>query len=300
MLRAQESDLDQVRKLMGEFKVRVTCKTDLTPAADQKPARRSDLWTFETGEVCPIVHYSRYLNTRPDFDGSFPALLSDMGLGFDGPMNNWYTGGVIRLFVKGVDILGARNADLVEVKDGAQGHLHLMWMLTDGGKAHIYLTAADGGMGMYAKIVVEGAADSPVRLNLTCYPGGFGPAYKAPSHRQVTTASASAEVPPGFVATATQPNPELTLATADDAIFYGDKYTDTGSLFLLMPTPRQSGRVMLSSYGVGTVLEYPAAAGPILLAFYQSDLVNATARENFLARQAAERQRLERTEFWPK
>ena len=293
-----EDDLEALRRLMGPLMaVKVETKATLSEAKDGVPPKRGDRWTFTTGGAALTIGYSRFLNQPPDFTGSYPSLANeDMGVGFDGgPFHYWYAGNAIRILINGQDIMQARPAKLAEATEGDPGRLRLVWDLTGGGELRMNFAVPDGGAGVYARIELAPAAPpvTSFQVRLTCYPGGFGPAYGHPSHRWALTAKGEAGVPKDFVQTADRPFPVLPLPAGESWVFYADKLQSRGSLGLvLLPEEQAAGEVRLSSYGVSTVLTYPPNARKLHLGFLAFDTANATAQQAFVASVAQEQRAL--------
>lgn len=282
-------DLDAVRALIGDFKVRIEHKSELTKSEDgSKPPLRSESWAFIAGGVHPTVRYSRYLNQPPDFTGSTPSLTGgDISIGLDGgPFGNWYRGGAIRVILDGQDVFAARPATRCDAREEASGHLRLVWELAQGRRLALHFTVPEDGRAVFARIDLEPGdkAIAQLEVHLTCYPGGFGPAYGLPSHRFAKTAGAAAEVPPGFTVSDTNPFPVVPIADGDDHVLYGDRVCSSSCLALLLNRAEHaSGQVNLSSYGVSTRLAYPPATRQIHLGFFASSLETASAEARFLA-----------------
>jgi hypothetical protein len=275
--------------------VRVTSKTTLTEAKDGAPPLRADQWDFASGAVTRTIRYGRYLNQPPEFSGTYPSLANeDMGVGFDGgSFGNWYRGNAIRVLVNGEDMMQARPAKLIEAVEGDPARLRLVWGLADGGELRLGFAVPDDGDGVYAQVELAPVtlAVSSFQVRLTCYPGGFGPAYGQPSHRWVATAKSEAEVARDFVRTADTAFPVLPLTAGEGWVFYADKLQNVGSLGLvLLPEEQVVGEVRLSSYGVSTVLTCPAGGRRLHLGFLAFDGANAAARQAFLAAIAQEQQ----------
>jgi hypothetical protein len=295
-----ENDLEALRRLMGPLMaVKVETKTTLTEAKDGTPPQRGDRWTFISGGAGLTVSYSRFLNQPPDFRGSYPSLANeDMGVGFDGgPFHYWYAGNAIRVMVNGEDIMRARPAKLTKAAEGDPGRLRLVWDLAGGGELRLSFAVPDGGAAVYARIELAPAtlAVSSFQVRLTCYPGGFGPAYGHPSHRWALTAKGEAGVPKDFVQTADNALPVLPLPAGEGWVFYADKLQSRGSLgLILLPEERAAGEVRLSSYGVSTVLTCPPNARTLHLGFLAFDTANAAAQQAFVA-SVTQEQRVLRT-----
>jgi hypothetical protein len=298
-------DLDTIRALIGEPRVKIEHRKDLVPSADAaKPPRQRDSWTFVAGGVNPTVCYSRYLNRPPDFTGTHLSLVGpDMGVGFDGgPFAHWYRGNAIRVLLDGRDLLAAAPASRMEMREATDGHLRLIWEGERARRLTLSFIVPRDGRAVFARLEVE-PGETPVErleVRLTAYPGGFGPAYNLPSHRYARTAQGLAEVPPDFRQSGDHPFPVLPLAPGGDWIFYGDRLCTSGSLALLLNADEQpSGEVKLSNYGVSTSLEYPAHTRRIHLAFFAYSLENTPAEQAFASELGQERAGLKSIPCWP-
>jgi len=299
----QAGDLDAVKALIGEIKVRIEHKEELTAAKDNHPPRKSESWTFQAGGVNPTVRYGRYLNRPPEFTGSYPSLTSgDMGIGLDGgPFHYWYAGNAIRVLLDGRDIFAEQPANRIETRERVNGHLRLIWELEEKWCIALNFTVPRDGRAVFARIDVEAgeAAIGRIEVKLTAYPGGFGPAYSLPSHRYVKTAVAAANVSPDFKVTAENPLPVVPFPEGEEWVFYGDKLCSSGSLALLVNrAEKPAGQVHLSSYGVATSLVYPAGTRQIHLGFFAYSIENEWAANAFLAELEAERTALTTIPFW--
>ena len=301
---ARAGDLDAVRALIGEVKVKIEHNEELTESEDgTKPPLKSEAWTFRTGGVSRTVRYSRYLNRPPDFTGAYPSLANhDMGVGLDGgPFGNWYRGNAIRVVLDGKDVLAQRPADRIEAQEGANGRLRFAWELENDRRLMLSFTVPKDGRAVFARVEIE-PGSSPlkgVELRLTCYPGGFGPAYKQPSHRYVRTARAFGDVPRDFERSEENPFPVVPLPAGEEWVFYGDRLRSKGSLALLVDRgEKRSGQVNLSSYGVSTSLVYPEDTRRMHLAFFAYSIENGPAEKAFLAGLARERAALTSIPFW--
>jgi hypothetical protein len=134
---------------------------------------------------------------------------------------------------------------------------------------------------------------SSFQVRLTCYPGGFGPAYGQPSHRWVQTAKGDAEVPRDFVKTGDSSFPVLSLPAGEGWVFYADRLQSRGSLGLvLLPEEQSAGEIRLSSYGVSTVLTCPAGTRVLHLGFLAFDTANAAAQQALVSSVADEQRAL--------
>ncbi len=296
--------LAAIRALIGEIKVRIEHKAEPAKSDDgTKPPRLADAWTFLAGGINPTVRYSRYLNRPPDFTGTHPSLVgSDMGIGLDGgPFGNWYRGNAIRVVLDGHDVFAERPASRAQVREAATGQLRLVWELDAGRQVTLSFTVPPDGRAVYIGVEVEPgtAALKQLAVRLTCYPGGFGPAYGLPSHRYARTATASGEVPSDFTPTAERPYPVVPIAGGDDWVFYGDRTTGNGGLGLLIGREgRVTGEIRLSNYGVTTALVYPEGTRRLRLGFFAYSIENEPAERQLLAELARERAALASSPFW--
>jgi hypothetical protein len=305
---AADDALAQVRQLVGDLRVAVRSTADLQPAVSNKPPCKSETWVFDCGAAQPAIHYGRFLNRPPDFTGQYPSLVSgDMGIGFGNSklgdaFGNWYGGNAIRVLVNETDIAAQQNAARIESASSEErGHLRMIWDLAGGGMLRLTFTVPADGRALYAQVDLAGAAltnPPALALALTCYPGGYGPAYKIPSHRVARTAGAEAGVPVDFSGTE---NPKLPIAAGQSWIFYEDRLASSGALGLVFPPEeRAAGSVTLSNYGQATRLSYPAGTTACRLAFYAFDTDNANAWQTFSAMVNQEAGALRTMPFWTK
>ena len=296
--------LDAIRALIGDLRVRIEHDEKLDEAADTtKPPRRSESWTFRAGGVNPTLRYSRFLNRPPEFEGTYPSLANhDMGIGLDGgPFRYWYSGNAIRVLLDGRDIFAERPATRIETQESDAGHLRLAWELGKARRIVLSFTVPPDGRAVFARVDIEPGASPAerVEVKLNCYPGGYGPAYKLPSHRYVKTARAAGEVPRDFVHTPGRGFPVVPFATGEDWVFYGDRLASSGSLGLLVNRGEiPSGQIRLSSYCVVTSLLYPADTRHIHLAFFAYSIENGPAEAALLAGLDKERAALTTIPFW--
>ena len=290
---APTDDLDALKQLMGDFTVKIEHKTEMTEGKEKVPPRQNDRWIFG-GPNGIIIRYSRYLNQPPYFTGQHPSLANhDMGVGFDnGFFGNWYRGNAIRVLINGADIFAQKPAKQLEAKEGANGYLRMAWELDKGGELILNFTVPEDGHAIYARVdIVPGELSiKDIQVRLNCYPGGFGPAYKLPSHRRVVTANGEWEVPRDFKPGPEKPFPAAPFEKGNEWIFYADKLQSAGSLGLIIDKEEcPSGRVRMSGYGQRTELNYPADTRQIHLAFYAFETENKTSREAFISSLDGER-----------
>jgi len=302
LARAQAPDLEALRRARGdEPDVRVEHEETTTLAADGKPPLKSEAWTFRTGLLSPMVRYSRYLNRPSDFAGSYPSLPnSDTGLGFDGyAWGNWYRGNAIRVLVNGRDVLAAQPATAVEWREGESGFLRLVWEFGEGTSLSLSVLVRPDGDGIYlrAELSPPGVPVDALQVQLTGYPGGYGPAYGLPSHRFVVTAQQEGDVPADYTGKAF---PKLPFTAGESWAYYADRLADTGSLGLVvLPAEKPSGEVRLSSYGIQTVLCYPPGTRDVHLGLHAYTIVNSSARQLFSEAVPADLEALRTLSFWP-
>ena len=301
---AQASGLDAVKALIGETKVRIEHEEKLGKADDAtKPPRKRDSWRFMAGGTNPTVRYSRYLNRPPDFAGPHPSLANhDMGIGLHGgPFRYWYSGNTIRVMLDGKDIFARQPATRIETREGVSGHIRFVWELVKGRRVVLGFTVPKDGRAVFARVDVD-PGSSPVEhieAKLHAYPGGYGPAYKLPSHRYVKTAKASGDVPRDFKPTAERKFPIVPFSKGEEWVFYGDKLSTSGSLALMVNREESpSGQVKLSSYCVVTSLVYPSDARHIRLGFFAYSIENEPAQKMFLSNLDKERVALTTMPVW--
>lgn len=297
------SDFDAVKKLMPGPLVKVESKINVEPASQGKPPFQADNWVFNCSGIQPEIHYNRYLNQKPDFDGTHPSLSpSDMGVGFGGgAFSHWYYNGAIRVLIDGVDVMAAKRADIIEQRSGNRGDLRLVWNLEDGGRLALYFIVPCDGRAIYAAVepFLPNRPLAKVQVTLVCYPGGFGPTYGIPSIRSASTKNSRVLVPREFKASETNLFPTLSLSPNDDYIFFADDYEGNGSLFLAFPqTDWAGGKVAVSNYGQATTLEMRSGTKLARLAFYASGMQNAPAREYFMHILSQEQKTISNILFW--
>jgi len=272
--RTRADDLEDVKRLIGNPYMPIVHKVTMTPKKDNVPPCRDDRWTFGGSEGV-VIHYNRYLNRPPDYQGQYASLASgDMGIGFDGwAFANWYRGSVIRVLINGADVIAAKPASQIKIQEGDYGRLRLAWEDEDG-KLVLNFTVPDDGHAIYAciEIIPTKLSIQSIELQLGCFPGGYEPAYNLPSERWVAMASGQWRVPKGFKPSENNPFPKASLAKGDEWIFYADALKDEGSLgLLLLREESPSGTIQLTNYGQRTELKYPANTRQIHLAFYAFD-----------------------------
>lgn len=295
-------DLDALKQLMGNFSVKIEHKTELTKGKDKVPPKKCDRWNFGVpGEV--TIWYTHYLNQPPDFTGQYPSLAnSDMGIGFDGDFfDNWYRGNTIRVLINGADIFAQKPAKQLEAKEGANGYLRMAWELDKGRELIMNFTVPEDGHAICARVEIAPGELSVtnIQVRLSCYPGGFGPAYGGLSHRWVVTANGEREVPKDFKPGPENPYPETPFKKGEDWIFYADKLQGKGSLGLLVKKEEwPSGKIWMSSYVQTTELNYPADTRRIHLAFYAFETENTYALKAFISSLDRERTALKGLPFW--
>lgn len=300
----QASELDAVKALIGEIKVRIEHQAELHKAADATmPPRKSESWEFKAGGVDPVVRYNRYLNRPPEFNGSYPSLVGvDMGVGLDsGPFGHWYRGNAIRVLLDSRDVFAEQPASRIETQEWVNGHLALIWELEKKRRVVLNFTVPKDGRAVFARVDVSPGetAIGRMEVKLTAYPGGFGPASSLPSHRYVKTVGAAADVPTDFKSTAANPFPVVPLSKGEEWVFYGDKLCISGSLALLVNRVEiPAGQVHLSTYGIVTSLVYPADTRHIHLGFFAYSIENEPAEKTFLAGLESERTALITIPFW--
>jgi len=297
--------LDALKKVMkDDLKVKIKHETKLKEGTETVPPMQSDSWQFNTGVSAPMVRYTRFLNRPPHFNGKYPSLAGhDMGIGFDGgSFGNWYRGNVLRLLVNDRDIFAAAPTDLIETEEGSNGHLSFIWELEKEGRVSLNITVPEDGHAVFARLDLSlpGIDVNSVQVRLNCYPGGYGPACKLPSHRWAFTAGQSSDVPNDFKASADNPYPVLPVTVDNDWVFYADKLQSKGSLALLLNRQEgANGVVRMSNYCQVTVLDYPVESRRIHLGFYAFDIENEAAAKLFASSLDKEREVLESIPFLP-
>ena len=299
---APTDDLDALKQLMGDFTVKIEHKTEMTEGKEKVPPRQNDRWIFG-GPNGIIIRYSRYLNQPPYFTGQHPSLANhDMGVGFDnGFFGNWYRGNAIRVLINGADIFAQKPAKQLEAREGTNGCLRLVWELEKKGELILNILIPDDGRAIYVRldIIPSELSIETVQVKSGCYPGGFGPGHKLPSHRWIVTANGEWGVPRDFKPSPENPYPETPFGKGEEWIFYADKLQSKGSLALLVDRDEKpSGKVRMSNYGQSTELNYPADTRQIHLAFYAFETENGYALKTFMSSLERERAVLKSLPFW--
>jgi hypothetical protein len=293
-------DLAEIRKIVGDCRVRLEHKSSTTAGKDNVPPLRHDSWSL-AGTEGTTIQYSRYLNQPPHYTGQHPSLPNgDMGIGFGGwAFGNWYGGNAIRVLINGADVFAQKPATRIETGDGDSHRVRMVWELDNGGELALNFALPEDGHAIYARLeIVPGKLlVKSIQLHLSCYPGGFGPAYKLPSYRCVATSKGEWSIPPDFKADLKNPYPKPPFQEGEDWIFYTDKLQSAGSLGLLLrKEQRPSGDVNMSNYGQGTELNYPAGTRQIDLAFFAFDTENLPSRQWFMSN--LDRERAQLTSVW--
>ncbi len=286
-----EEDLEALKKLMGDIiSVQVEQKTTSAEAKNNIPPMQTDVWDFKTGARTLTVGYSRFLNQPPHFTGNYPSLTTgDMGVGFDGgSFHYWYRGNVIRVRINGADIMAAKPAKIAEANEGKEGRLRMIWEMEKNGELVLNFIIPESGQAIYSRIdIVPGNLSiKDIELRLTCYPGGFAPAHRLPSHRWIVTSDGEWDIPHGYTGT----NPEVAIDKGIDWIFYADKLQSKGSLGLLLNAEEGfRGRVRIGSYAQSTEITYPQETRHIRLAFFAFETENHVSMKAFKAAIESER-----------
>jgi hypothetical protein len=293
--RASADDMAELRRIVGDCRAKIEHKTQLSKAMDGKPPMQNDTWCFG-GSGGIVIRYNRYLNKTPHFTGQFPSLAGEMGIGFgDGVFYYWHGANAIRVLLNGVDVFAQQPAKHMEAREGDNGSLRLAWDLENRGELHLDFIVPEDAHAIYARIeiVPPELLVANIQLRLYCYPGGFGPAYRQPSHRSVATARGQWDVPRDFKADAKHLYPKVPLENGDDWVFYADKLASEGALGLLIDKAEgASGNIAMSNYGQTTEIHYPVAARQVHLALYAFETINERSRECFLSSLDRERRQL--------
>jgi len=294
---AADGGLDAIKKEMGDGAVKITKKSTLCDATDKVPSLKGETWTFETGAMAPAINYNRYLNKPPHFNGTYPSLPNgDWGVGLEGTsFCNWYRGSCIRVLVNKRDIMSGQPANRIEFNEGANGYLRLIWDFEEQRSLALDFMVPGDGHAVFVCIALTlpGMSVESIEVGLTCYPGGFGPAYNLPSHRFAVSPQSTAEVSPD------NPIPTITLQPSDNWVYYGDKVENKGSVGLIFMPTEEGGKVALSNYGVSTTLNYPVETRKIYLGFYAYDQENVPAQKVFKDSLAKDFDFMMKTPYWP-
>ncbi|MBI4024259.1 MAG: hypothetical protein HY360_04710 [Verrucomicrobia bacterium] len=302
--RAETSALDKVKKAMGKLEMAIAHKEETKADEDgKKPPLKTESWTFDCGAAKPCIKYGRFLNSPPHYDGNHPALInSDMGIGLDGDaFGNWYRGNCIRILLDRKDVIAQQTASKIESRSDQRGYLRFTWELDDGNQLQLAFVVPDDGHAIYARVDLQGptaakAFDDSLDLQMTCYPGGFGPAYNLPSHRWVQTAKARNEVPHDH---AGNEFPSVPVTAGESWVFYADKLARSGSLGLVfIPSEKLTGEVKMSSYGQNTTLHHPPQTTSCRMAFFAYELDMDDAWETFSKIAGKELATLKTMRFW--
>lgn len=303
--RAEASALDKVKKAMGKLEMAIEHKEETKADEDgKKPPFKTETWIFDCGAARPTIHYRRFLNSPPHYDGNHPSLInSDMGIGFDGgAFGYWYHQNCIRILLDRKDVIARQTASRIESRSDQWGYLRFTWELDDGNQLQLSFAVPDDGHAIYARVDLQGPSaaktfDDSLDLQMTCYPGGFGPFYNQPSHRCVQTAKARNEVPQDH---AGNEFPSVPVTVGESWVFYADKLARSESLGLVfVPSEKLTGEVKMSGYGQNTTLHYPPQTTSCRMAFFAYELDMDEAWETFSKMDGKELATLKTMRFWP-
>ena len=300
---AETLPLEKVKQAMGDMAMRIEHKEKFSKSAESnQPPFKGEQWIFECGVAKRQINYSRYVNSSPQ-DRSPSLINSDMGIGLDlDAFRNWYRGNMIRVTIGGKDVMAQKTAAKIESKSDRQGYLRFTWDLEKGNRLTLSFVVSEDGHVVYALVDVSGPsaaglATNSLAIHLTGYPGGYGTAYKSPSHRTVQTAKGQGEVPDDYMS---KEYPVVPITPGEYWVFYADKLMRTGALGLVfVPSERLEGKVHMSNYGVGTTLQYPAGATSCALAFFAYDVETEAAFRDFSRAVDRELAALKTMRFWP-
>lgn len=263
------------------------------------PPVKTSRYVFQTSWGNFVAGYSRFLNRTPEWQGKHGAsTTSDMGIGIPGFGGNWYGGNTLRVKIDGDEVVARLAADRVEWKSGPDGARWRALWNTEKGVFTVTVAVLDRSTAGLVQIACEGTAKE-IELGLTCYPGGFGPAYGIPSIRSVRAGQETVQVVTG------DENKTLTIPADTEGVFYCDRWPDfqkvegkgaCGLVFIGEQVVAKT--VLVSSYGVITTLKLRPEIKSAVLALTEYELPNPTAAERFAGEQARLRELLKKTEFW--
>lgn len=287
-----QSPLDQIKGMAKDSaKVQVTLKEKKNEAKKGQPPMKTDRYLFKTPGNSVGVNYTYFLNQPPDFNGKFPAVTGSNGIGLDGKsFINWYYGGMIHIYLNNTfDVLTTKPAKVTTV-GGKNGNIEFVWDFKKNSKVTMQLVIPPEGNRVYARISFDVPPEdmkvNSIKITLVSYPGGFGPAYKLPSHRAFLLSDGNTgEIKPGEkqVLRGIIPN-------EDPWMFTYDKLQKKGSLGLLLEKNAQSKyEYALGSYGTSYTLTYPGATKTVNLGFYAFETINDSAMQNFKKRIGSDR-----------
>ena len=283
-------DLDALKQLMGDFNVKIEHKSEMIAGKENVPPWQRDRWDFKTGVKVVSVNYTH------------PYRRRQSSIGFTGDsFGNWYGNDTIHILINGADIFAQKPAKQLEAREGTNGCLRLVWELEKKGELILNILIPDDGRAIYVRldIIPSELSIETVQVKSGCYPGGFGPGHKLPSHRWIVTANGEWGVPRDFKPSPENPYPETPFGKGEEWIFYADKLQSKGSLALLVDRDEKpSGKVRMSNYGQSTELNYPADTRQIHLAFYAFETENGYALKTFMSSLERERAVLKSLPFW--
>ena len=283
--------------------VKITEKVNMTPSEDSaRPERKNSEYTFDTSWGPFKVLYSRYLNNSEQWKGKHAACInSDMGLGIPGYEWNWYRGNTLRVKIDGKDIIAEQDANEISWQDGGKiGRWCGLWKTDKKAEVFVRIAVVDGVDAALVEVEVKGGStDDSIELALTCYPGGFGPAYGIPSLRSVEVKGQTVEVGAGQDARVLQ-----ILADASE-VFYCDRFYEKSGVYsngacglYFLTKMIASGSVTVSSYGVITNLRLRKGEGTARFALTgYSDIPNRLARRQFFESRSETKKLLNMTQF---
>lgn len=290
-----QNPLDQIKGLAQESsKVKLDFKQNKRVLKANQPPYCTDNYTFVTPSNKLTVYYHYFMNQPPEFTGKHPALLhSQGGIGLSGKsFAFWYYGGMIRIYVNNIDIMQQKIAK-VSTKCGKNGNIEFVWNWGKASKFTLQLIVPSEGNRVYARLIPEiSPLDKKVnhiKIRLTGYPGGFGPAYKQPSHRYVKLSDGKEEIlDAGKIM-----KKQITLPGDVKWAFLADKLQKKGAIgFVLEKIAGGNHNLNLSSYGSSFLLNYQGCPKAVNFALYAFETTNEVSFNTFKNRASSDYQEM--------
>lgn len=181
-----QNPLAQIKGLAKEAaKVKYTNKKTIKDGNENTPPMRRDSYIFTSNAGQQVISYSRALNVPPYFKGKAQSLTWERGIGFATKhFSHWYGNNCIRVYINNKDVMAQTPAKVTHF-ESEHGKLVFTWDLGSKRTLTLDFRVMPENDRIYCKINMNlpGMEVSDIRVNLRCYPGGFGPAYKQPSDR---------------------------------------------------------------------------------------------------------------------
>ena len=277
----------------------ITEQVNMTQSDDDAtPDKQSSTYIFDTSWGPFKLGYSRYLNNPAQYSGRHGASVnSDMGLGISGYQWNWYQGNTLRVKVDGKDIIAQQDAaTILWHSDGTIGWWCGLWK-HEKMSMWVRIVVIDTVAAALVEVEIDGIAES-IEVILTCYPGGFGPAYGIPSMRSVEVDQQTIQVSTG------QPARQLQMPKGASAVFYSDRWFEDRGIYskgacglCFQGEALSNATINVSSYGVTTHLFLPKGTRAVRFALTGYDVPNKLAREQFHESTSEMTRLLETTQF---